>query len=262
MTEDLDKSYLLHLAEEAVLFAGHHLKHNRPGWKQVEKTSDHDVKILADRISEDLIVKQLKRGSNIKIFSEESGYVGCNNEKGERKNKSELYWIIDPLDGSLNYHKNIPFCCISIALYKGKNAILGVVYDFVHDELFNGIVGEGAWLNQHSINTSQICEISDAVLGTGFPVNTDFSSGAVSNFVGQIQQYRKVRLLGSAAISLCFVACGRLDSYQEENIMFWDIAAGCALVQSAGGKVHFDIRDGNIHDPVTVIAHNGQLSMF
>ncbi len=262
MTVDLDKSYLLHLAEEAALLAGHHLKHNRLGWNQVEKASDHDVKILADRISEELIVEQLRRGSNIKIFSEESGYVDGNNGKGEKENKSELFWIIDPLDGSLNYHKNIPFCCVSIALYKGKNAILGVVYDFVHDELFNGIVGEGAWLNQHPINTSLVCEISDAVLGTGFPVNTDFSSGAVSNFVAQIQQYRKVRLLGSAAISLCFVACGRLDSYQEENIMFWDIAAGCALVESAGGKVHFDIKNEEIHDSVTVIANNGELSIF
>jgi len=252
MIGETEKQYLLHLAEATALLAGHHLKQRRNDWQGIEKAAHHDIKIHGDRMAEKIIKDQLYTQSNIRIFSEESGYNGDNEEK------SELHWVIDPLDGSLNYHQNIPFYCVSIALYEGKNPILGVIYDFNRSELFTGLVGVGSWLNHDSVKPSQVNEISAAVLGTGFPVNTDFSNQSLLRFIEQIQRFRKVRLLGSAALSLCYVACGRLDAYQEENIMFWDVAAGCALVQSAGGKVHIKSND-NMSDPVTVIAHNGQL---
>ena len=245
---------LLRLAEAAALLGGHYLKRRRGEWQNLEKSAGHDVKIRADRMAEELIVAQLRTDNNLRVFSEESGYI-----EGRDKDHSELVWIIDPLDGSLNYHQGIPLCCVSIALYRGREAILGVVYDFNHDELFSGLTGVGAWLNQRLIKPSDVSEISSAVLGTGFPVNTDFSSLSLSRFIEQVQHFRKVRLFGSAALSLSYVACGRVDVYQEENIMFWDVAAGCALVQSAGGKVQL-IGD-SLDAPVTVIAKTGSLHL-
>ena len=251
---------LLRLAESAALLAGQSLKHRRTDWQSLRESSQHDVKIDADRRSEELLVERLESGSSIRIFSEESGRIGNNREAWKDEKESDLQWIIDPLDGSLNYHQGIPFSCVSIALYEGKNPILGVVYDFNQSELFTGLVGVGAWLNHTLIKPSQVDEISVAILGTGFPVNTDFSSQSLSRFIGQIQRFRKVRLLGSAALSLCYVACGRFDAYQEENIMFWDVAAGCALVQASGGEVQIE----NFRDPeapLTVTATNGKLKI-
>jgi myo-inositol-1(or 4)-monophosphatase len=252
---------LLRLAESAALLAGHYLKNRRREWQNLQKSSDHDIKIDADQKAEELIIEQLRADSTITVLSEESGDIGNESGKWDKEKKSDLQWVIDPLDGSLNYHQNIPFCCVSIALCEKGNPVLGVVYDFNRDELFSGLLRVGAWCNQRPINPSEVDEVSEAVLGTGFPVNTDFSTPSISRFVRQIQSFRKVRLLGSAALSLCFVACGRLDAYQEENIMFWDVAAGCALVQSAGGKVVVTHGD-NLYGPVTVVAQNGRLPIF
>ncbi|MGA9348248.1 MAG: inositol monophosphatase [Anaerolineae bacterium] len=257
MTEQCQELSLLHLAEATALLAGHYLKHKQDNWQNLEKAVGHDVKVSADRMAEELIVEQLCTGSNIEVFSEESGRV---RDRGANDDKTELYWVVDPLDGSLNYHQGMSLCAVSIALYQGWDAILGVVYDFNHDELFSGLVGVGAWLNQSPIKPSDVSEVSSAVLGTGFPVNTDFSSSSLSRFVGQVQRFRKVRLLGSAALSLCYVACGRLDAYREDNIMFWDVAAGCALVQAAGGEVKM-INTSRIDEPARVIAANGRLCL-
>ncbi len=251
---------MLHLAESAALVVGQSLKHRRSDWQSLRESSGHDVKIDADRRSEKLIIERLEAGSSIRIFSEESGWIGNSRGAPKEEEGSDLQWIIDPLDGSLNYHQGIPFSCVSIALYEGKNPVLGVVYDFNRSELFTGLVGVGAWLNHDPVKPSQVDEISAAVLGTGFPVNTDFSSHSLLRFIGQIQRFRKVRLLGSAALSLCYVACGRIDAYQEENIMFWDVAAGCALMQASGGKVQIE----NFRDPeapLTVTATNGKLKI-
>ncbi|HIF10878.1 MAG TPA: inositol monophosphatase, partial [Sneathiellales bacterium] len=136
--------------------------------------------------------------------------------------------------------------------------VLGVVYDFNRDELFTGIVGRGAQCNGLAIRPSSTQRQQEAVLGTGFPVSRDFAASALREFIEQIRNFRKVRLLGSAALSLSYVACGRLDVYTEENIMLWDVAGGCALVKAAGGRV--DLRRGeDYRRPVTVYADNGRL---
>lgn len=253
-----EKGELLHLAESAALLAGVSLKNKRDEWRNLKTASGRDVKISADLESESIIIESLA-GSNIPIFSEETGSITA--KKG-RKTSSDtnLLWIIDPLDGSLNYHQGVPLSCVSIALYKGLKPVFGVVFDFNQGELFSGLIGSGAWLNHRPIKTSHVNELSKAVLGSGFPVNTDFSSSALSRFIGEIQQFRKVRLFGSAALSLCYVACGRIDAYREENIMFWDVAAGLALVQSAGGTVKVE-NFGHMGSPVNVMAANGLLKI-
>jgi myo-inositol-1(or 4)-monophosphatase len=248
-----EKEELFHLAKTAALAAGEHLRDKGENWRKLETATGHDVKIRADRESERLIIDWIS-SAGFSIFSEEAGLVSDK----ERKANSGYVWIVDPLDGSLNYHKDIPISCVSIALYNDTQPIIGVVYDFNRDELFSGLVGSGAWLNQQPIQPSAVNEISNAVLATGFPVNTDFSSTALAHFIGEIQQFRKIRLFGTAALSLCYVACGRIDAYREDRIMFWDVAAGLALLKSAGGVLHVK----NFEHPgasVNVVATNGVL---
>lgn len=258
MISDKKAGELLHLAESAALLAGSHLRNRRGEWKDLTAASGHDVKIAADRHSEALIVEQLA-GSGIPLYSEEAGAIDTRRTARRSSKAAGPLWIIDPLDGSLNYHRGIPLCCVSIALYEGRRPILGVVYDFNHDEMFCGHSGRGAWLNHSPMEPSRTDLVSRAVLATGFPVRTDFSGPALSKFVGEVQGFRKVRLLGSAALSLCYVASGRIDAYREDGIMFWDVAAGCAIAEAAGCTVSVEKYEHHA-SPVHVLATNGRLS--
>lgn len=201
--------------------------------KSIVINLERDVKIEGDLRLNRLIAQRLKEGSPYSVLSEEEGF-----SQGKPGNK-EYRWIVDPLDGSLNFSRDIPFFCISIALWRGDEPLIGVVYDFNHKEMFTGLVGEGAWVNDFPTEVGQVEKKEDAVLCTGFPVGTDFSGPALTGFVRDIQLYKKVRLLGSAALSLVYVACGRADVYHESDIAIWDVAAGIAIVPAAGGKVNF-----------------------
>lgn len=225
---------LLAIAMSAAKDAGQTILLHHDEFREITHDLPRDVKILADDRIEAFVIKRLFDETAYSILSEESGLLR------DRKDMS-YRWIIDPLDGSLNFSRGIPICCISIALWNGMEPLLGVVYDFNRDEMFCGIVGEGAWLNDIPITVSEIDEKSRAVLCTGFPVSTDFSSAKVLDFVKKIREYKKVRLLGSAALSLCYVACGRADSYQEDNIKIWDVAAGLAITKAAGGTIEIGL---------------------
>lgn len=199
--------------------------------RKVEVDLRRDVKIAADRKLDSVIVGYLTKRTAFPILSEESGGV-----RSERT-KSKYRWIVDPLDGSLNFSRGIPLCAVSIALWEGMEPVLGVIYDFFHGELFKGLVGYGAFLNGKLIKVSAVKEKQQAVLATGFPAYSDFSRERLSEMVADIRSYKKVRLFGSAAISLAYVASGRVDCYREDNIKLWDVAAGLAIVKAAGGIV-------------------------
>ena len=130
-------------------------------------------------------------------------------------------------------------CCISIALWSSE-PILGVVYDFNRDELFTGVTGVGAWCNDLPISPSGISSPKNAILTTGFPVNRNFSSNSLDIFLQNIINFKKIRLFGSAALSLAYVACGRVDAYLEEDIMLWDVAAGIALIKASNGFIRIE----------------------
>ena len=136
--------------------------------------------------------------------------------------------------------------------------LIGVIYDFNRDELFTGIVGEGAWLNDSPICVSSTENISNAILATGFPVSSDFSQKALYKFVNNITRYQKIRLLGSAALSLAYVSSGRVDIYQENDIKIWDVAAGIAIVRAAGGETN--LIQSKVKEIVTVRATNSNLT--
>lgn len=246
-TEELKQ--LLHLAESTALLAGRRLKVHQQDWAKIVVNLDRDVKIKADKEAEELILTQLKAATSYPILTEETGW--------HRKAEAQPVWIVDPLDGSFNYHQDIPFCCVAIGLVVNNEPILGVVYDFNHDELFSGAIGLGACVNYIPIKVSAIQERRSAVLNTGFPARRDYSPEAITAFFKEAQGWRKVRMLGSAALALAYVAAGRADAYREHGTMFWDVAAGAALVTAAGGKT---LLEGDIfNSPINAFASNGVL---
>ncbi len=242
----------LRVAESAALSAGHHLAVRHADWHGVDAKTGRDIKLKADVLSETLIIDLIAAASEFPILSEETGW------RNEDAASAERLWVIDPLDGSANYAQAIPFCAVSIALLEQGRPVVGVVYDFNHNELFSGIVGEGAWLNHAPMHVSAVDAPGHGVLMTGLPVRRDFSSAALSRLAADLGTWRKVRMIGSAALATAYVAAGRADFYREENIMMWDVAAGCALVDAAGG--HVEVSPGPLDAPKTVTVHNGRLS--
>lgn len=226
----MNQSELL-FAKTASLQAGELLRKQK--LTEVDSAEGKDIKLALDKISEATIVDCLS-ASGIPVLTEESGFQN-GSEKSLREGK---LWIIDPLDGTANYWKGMrELSCVSIALWEDGKPVLGVINRFFCDELFVGVVGEGAWLNDKPIVTSMTEQISQSVLATGFPLKRSYEYKDLERSIKQIQNFKKIRMLGAAAIMGAFVACGRVDAYMEEDIMLWDIAASGALVVAAGGTV-------------------------
>jgi len=220
---ELSNRELLNIAEKIAVKAGDILKKSKA---EVILSMGKDIKISSDKESHKIIIKGLSK-TGIKIISEEDDFhqFGMN-----------YSWVVDPLDGSMNFFKKIPISAVSIGLIRNGKSILGVVYDFNRDEMFTGIVGEGAWLNGERIYVSKIKEKNEAVIATGFPSYTNFSKKSLEEYISLIQDFKKVRLLGSASISLAYLACGRVDAYYEKDIKIWDVAGGMAIVEAGGGQ--------------------------
>ena len=221
----------LAIAEQAARRAGVELARRLADWTVAKSVARHDLKLSGDAKSELLITAALTESFDIPILAEEGGSTGSPHPGG-------LNWVVDPLDGTFNYARAIPLCCVSIALRKGEAPLIGVVHDFVRDETFTGIAGVAAWLNGAAVRVSDIGQPGHAVLATGLPAKRDYSAPALAEFGRSLGDWGKVRMLGSAALSLAYVAAGRLDAYYEQSIMPWDVAAGIALVQAAGGVAH------------------------
>ncbi|MCX7879804.1 MAG: inositol monophosphatase [Ignavibacteria bacterium] len=185
-----------------------------------------------DRKSEDYIIDALsKRFPETSFLAEESG-------SSNFFDKNELVWIIDPLDGTVNYAHNLPIFSISIALSRQYEILTGVVYNPILDEMFVAERGKGAFLNDEKIKVSKCDKLDDSFLVTGFPYNIDNNPGhCVEQFVMMLKRGIPVRRLGSAALDLAYVACGRFDGFWEINLNPWDVAAGFLLVEEAGGLV-------------------------
>ncbi|QKJ31474.1 inositol monophosphatase [Mucilaginibacter mali] len=214
----------------------------------VNSSINKDIKLEADVLSEKMITDILLAGSTHNILSEESGYITKDNDSG-------YFWIVDPLDGSLNFSRQIDICGVSIGLWKDNEPVLGVIYDFIHDQMYTGIVGQYAACNGIPINVSSISEKKVSILATGFPVYSDQDKESLNLFIDDVQQYKKVRLLGSAALSLVHVAKGSIEAYKEKNIAIWDVAAGLAILIAAGGKAEYPMGKGKHY--LNVYATNG-----
>lgn len=228
-------SELISKVKPVIFNAGTILNKRMKNKDEILYEADKDIKITSDILMNNFIMEKLKKISSLPVLSEEGSQINLINKKGN-------YWVLDPLDGSFNYLKGIPFCCISLGLWYKEEPLAGIIFDFVRNELFEGIVSGKAKLNNNPIIVSNIDKKARSVIGTGFPSFTDFSSNNLENFILKIQEYKKVRLFGSAALSLAYTACGRTDAYSEDNIKFWDVAGGIPIVIAAGGYCHFKFK--------------------
>jgi myo-inositol-1(or 4)-monophosphatase len=244
-------SELLAVAEAAAAEAGAALRANRKAWSVVEAEIGREVKINADKQAETLILEAIGKASSFPIISEEAGWVRAQ-ERGDR-----FVWAIDPLDGSVNYLRDYPHCAVSIALLDRGAPVLGVVDCFVLEECFTGIVGEGAWLNGKAMRVSDIADPAGGILQTGVPSRA--SAESMRLFEARLSTWRKVRMIGSAATALAYVAAGRAEAYRESGSMIWDVAAGCALVKAAGGEYRID--GAALDQPLEVAAGNAKTSL-
>jgi len=166
----------------------------------------------------------------------EAGFI--TEEETVTQIKSEYTWIIDPLDGTTNFLQQIPIYAVSIGLMHDDQLIMGVVSDVERKETFYAWKGGGAWCNGERIHVSDRTKVSDAVVATGFPyASIDVLPQLTSVFDHFLKNARGIRRLGSAAIDLAYVACGRFDAYYETTLHPWDIAGGIVIVEEAGGLV-------------------------
>ncbi|MCB0698949.1 MAG: inositol monophosphatase [Chitinophagales bacterium] len=179
-------------------------------------------------------------------------------EAGEMITDSDYQWIIDPIDGTVNFAHGIPICCVSIGLKYKDQMMMGVVYNPLMNELFFAEKDKGATLNGQVISVSEKDDFKKACLVTGFPYKWPKTyEHPIKVFERFIMEGLPVRRLGSAAIDLCWVACGRFDGFWEYNLNPWDIAAGYLIVEEAGGIItNFDGDPYNVNDKET-LATNG-----
>jgi len=181
-------------------------------------------------------------------------------ETGEIKQDSNYKWIIDPIDGTINFAHGIPICCVSIGIEKDGEMILGAVYNPFMNEMFFAEKGMGATLNDKKIQVSKEENILKSCLVTGFPYQyLDSANGPLQVFEKLIRKAVPVRRLGSAALDLCWTAAGRFDGFYEHKLQAWDSAAGYLMVEEAGGKVT-DLK-GDKYNPYQpgIIATNGKI---
>jgi myo-inositol-1(or 4)-monophosphatase len=181
-------------------------------------------------------------------------------EAGEMSTGSEYKWIIDPIDGTVNFAHGIPICCISIGLEHNGVMMLGAVFNPFMNELFFAERGKGAFLNNRPLKVSNNNQMESACLVTGFPYRwVEVHMDPISVFERFIRMGLPVRRLGSAAIDLCWVAAGRFDGFWEYNLNPWDIAAGYLIIEEAGGRIsNFNGDPYSVYDKQT-LATNGKI---
>jgi myo-inositol-1(or 4)-monophosphatase len=220
----------------------------------IQKKGTTDLVTEVDRQSEALLLGYIQDSfPDHTIFSEESGYLN-----GGHQNT----WYIDPIDGTVNYAHGVPAFCVSIAYAEGPQLQLGVIYDPIRDETFFAERGKGAWLNSNPISVKHAEHLVDALLVSGFPhnLNSNERREAFDIFERFYQHGQSVRLVGSAALDLCYVACGRLDGYWEVSLNPYDLAAGALIASEAGALVtRMDGSSDLLQPPCDLIAANPTL---
>lgn len=248
-------SHLTLVAIEAALLAGDLLRQGFGTHFSISsKEGRHNLVTEFDHRSEKLIIDFIKKNiPNSNFIAEESGSTGLKSE--------EILWIIDPLDGTVNFAHQIPVFCVSIAAQREGKVVSGVVYQPITHEMFVAEIGKGAFLNGQQLRVSEVNRIEMAMLATGFPYDLAMNPfHCIDHFIDILKLGIPIRRLGSAAIDLAYTASGRFDGFFEVKLGPWDVAAGKLLVEEAGGKVtHWDKEPFDIHSQKPVLASNGHL---
>jgi len=171
---------------------------------------------------------------------------------------SEFNWIIDPLDGTTNFIHGIPAYCISVGLKKGDEIVLGAIFEFIRDNYYSAYHGGGSYLNGIQIRVSETKDLEESLLATGFPYyEFRFIEEYIKVFREFMQFSRGIRRLGSAALDMAYVACGKYDGFFEYSLHPWDVAAGIILIKEAGGNVTDFQNGGNFLFGKQILASNG-----
>jgi myo-inositol-1(or 4)-monophosphatase len=239
-------------SEEAARKAGRLLKEN------INKSNEIYYKGAVDLVTPFDTKAQRTIFDYLSSFFPDHDYLA---EEGLSQNKgAEMRWIIDPLDGTTNYAHHYPVFTISIALERKSEIVLGLVYDPMREEMFSALKGKGAFLNGKKISVSDIDELDKSLLATGFPYDVRIShKNNILHFNNFIIRAQGIRRCGSAAMDLCYVACGRYDGFWELKLKPWDMAAGALIVQEAGGQVS-DFRSGEFSiSGSEILATNGSI---
>ena len=242
----------LEVAQEAARAAGRLLRSHFGKSLTVNATTAHDIKLEVDVLAQNLITEILLERFPAHALYGEEGIVG--------DQSSDHQWVVDPLDGTVNFFYGIPHFCVSIALRLRGEIIVGVIYDPMREELWSAEKGQTPLLNGKPIHVSPRDELADAVVSIGFAKTSATIEVGLPLLQEMVHRVRKCRMLGSAALDMAYVACGRLDAYIEQGISLWDIAAGMLLVESAGGRVDLEPRP-DMPDKFRIIASSGRLEL-
>ncbi|TPE45524.1 inositol monophosphatase family protein [Pontibacter mangrovi] len=219
---------------------------------KVEKKGFNDLVSYVDKEAEQKLVEGLRK------LLPEAGFIaeeGTDSTKGERFN-----WVVDPLDGTTNFTHGLPAYCVSVGLLDGDEVVLGTVYDPNRDECFWAYKGGGAYCNDTPIHVSGAPALKDSLIATGFPY---YDFGLTQQYLQVLGAFMSrshgVRRMGSAAIDLAYVACGRFEGFFEYNLKPWDVAGGAILVQEAGGRLSKFTEEGDYVFGGEIVASNSQV---
>lgn len=238
-------------AVEAALKSGHFIKKSVGRIGKISYKGRDNIVTDIDKKAETIIIEKIQSAfPDHAILSEESR---------PKKGLSPYRWIVDPLDGTTNFAHAFPFFCVSIALEWLGSVEVGVVYDPIREELFYAEYGNGAYLNNKRIHVSTVKKLHESFLATGFSYGVVRKDRNISNFRRFLTRTMAIRRAGSAALDLCYVACGRFDGFWEMDLHPWDSAAGILIVRESGGTVtRFN---GSFYSPFDkdLLASNGMI---
>ncbi len=220
---------------------------------QVSTKGPGDFVTSADKRTEKILIEEIQKAHpEHGIITEETGIIN--------KSNVEKKWIIDPIDGTMNFLNGIPQFAISIAYEEKGEIICGVIFNPILNEMFVAEKGNGAYLNNSRIRVSNKKKIKDALLVTGGPKgNSKIKNKIFSEYINVSKNVSNVRKFGSAALDLAYVACGRFDGYWQRELNYWDVAAGIIILKEAGGLINFFEDDENNPLKKNIIASNSNI---
>ncbi|MDA7648838.1 inositol monophosphatase [Akkermansiaceae bacterium] len=240
----------LETAVHAAHEAGKLLRANFNEVKDVDEALAHDLKLALDKESQDLITDI--------ILGQFPGHAIYGEEGLAGDQSSEHQWIVDPIDGTVNFFYGIPHFCISIAKRVNEELVLGVIYDPMVNELWTVEKGGQTLLNGNPVEVSKRTTLEESILFVGCGKDEKALNTGLERFRKGSLRARKMRMMGSAALGMAYIATGRLDAYVEARISLWDIAAGQLMIESTGGKVTLTPHEAN-PDVYSIVATNGKI---